>query len=446
MADEQGGLFHHVSDGGVAGKHLLIQEQGALVAPATDGQHNTIKAGIIPIACWRVEDIRFEFDSSVVRPEIEAELTHLAELLREHPPPSRTQPNPGSPLSVFGHADPVGDDDYNKALSGRRATAIYALLTRRADLWEKLYSQPFGNDKWGARALQLMLDTVSPPPSSGEPDPNRVAQHERSAGKRGELFAKYMAKLWGPDLELKKRDFLARGEDPGGKGDFQGCSEFNPVMIFSQDEQKDFDQAKDKTSRNAANAPNRRVMVLIFRKGSRVDPSKWPCPRVTEGTDGCKKRFWSDGEKRRSSRLPTERREFEKTGNTFACRLYDRIANESPCERPGPLRSLFRFGFEEKLCGRNPGAISLHLENRDGSEQKVFSMDEGRLVGGMRIFEYRDAVPGATYRAYLLCGDRTLMLFDDADISKIKDPSDPNNSVTHIHRKAEPKAASHTPR
>jgi len=32
--------------------------------------------------------------------------------------------HPACPLSVFGHADPVGSDDYNKALSGRRAMAV----------------------------------------------------------------------------------------------------------------------------------------------------------------------------------------------------------------------------------------------------------------------------------------------------------------------------------
>ena len=32
--------------------------------------------------------------------------------------------------------------------------------------------------------------------------------------------------------------FLGKGTMRGGKGDFQGCSEFNPVLIFSQKDQK----------------------------------------------------------------------------------------------------------------------------------------------------------------------------------------------------------------
>ncbi|MGZ5150277.1 MAG: OmpA family protein, partial [Burkholderiales bacterium] len=327
MNEQPTGTANVISEGGISAKHPLDQEQTALVGPATGNEFNTFKARIIPVACWRVEDFRFAFDSSVVKPEIKAELKHLAQLLEQHPPPSKIQPLPGFPLSIFGHADPTGNDDYNKMLSGRRATAMYALLTRRAELWEQLFSQPFGNDKWGRATLQMMLDEVSPPASE-----QLVAQHERDAGKRKQLFLAYMEKLCGPELKVEKTDFLGHGDDAGGKGDFQGCSEFNPVLIVSKEDQKKFDQPKNKAARDSANAPNRRVMVLIFRKGSRVDPSRWPCPRVTEGVAGCRKRFWSDGEKRRTDRLPDQPREFEKAKDTFACRFYNRLVDKSPCE------------------------------------------------------------------------------------------------------------------
>jgi OmpA family len=290
MSDPQTELTHVISEGGIAAKHPLTPEVAALVGSATGSEHNTVRAGVIPVACWRLEDVRFEFDSSFVVPGIEAELKTLAQLVKDHPPASKSEGKPGFPLSVFGHADPTGNDDYNKQLSGRRATAIYALLTRDTNLWEKLFSQPFGNDKWGRKSLETMLDKVSPAPA-GKSNQEQAIQHERDAGKRKELFGRYMENLCGPELKLKKQDFLAHGDDTGGKGDFQGCSEFNPVLIFSQKDQTRFEQNNEKTLRNDANAPNRRVMVLILRKGSRVDPSKWPCPRVTEGTAGCRKRF-----------------------------------------------------------------------------------------------------------------------------------------------------------
>jgi hypothetical protein len=288
-------------------------------APATGNELNTVTAAIIPVACWRVDDIRFEFDSSVVTPGIKTELDELTKLIAKHPK---------APLSVFGHADPVGNDDYNKALSGRRATAIYALLIRDTGLWEELFSTPLGNDRWGRPALTLMADTVAPGPGAEQ----LAADAERSAGARGSLFARYMDALCGPSLRLAKSDFLARGENAAGKGDFQGCSEFNPVLIFSAEDQRRFDQSQDKSERNAANAPNRRVMVLLFRKGSKVVPDRWPCPTAKEGPAGCRKRFWSDGESRRTRRLPTAERRFLDTEDTFACRFYHRLTTSSPCE------------------------------------------------------------------------------------------------------------------
>src|SRR5262249_15794664 len=127
--------------------------------------------------------------------------------------------------------------------------------------------------------------------------------------------------------------FLGRGVDLEGKGDYQGCGEFNPLLIFSNDESAQFEEAEDKTLRNKANAPNRRVTALIFRAGSCIDPVKWPCPRWNEGTEACAKRFWLDGNDRRSMRFPQVRREFETTKDTFACRFYQRITDHSPCEQ-----------------------------------------------------------------------------------------------------------------
>jgi hypothetical protein len=102
--------------------------------------------------------------------------------------------------------------------------------------------------------------------------------------------------------------------------------------VFSAQRQQAFDKQQDKTARNAANSPNRRVMVLIFRPGSKVDPARWPCPRASETSAGCRKRFWSDGESRRSKRLTDTDREFELSKDTFACRFYHRLSDKSPCE------------------------------------------------------------------------------------------------------------------
>ena len=155
-----------------------------------------------------------------------------------------------------------------------------------------------------------------------------------------DLISSYLAKILPPEfkaLNIGPADFLAQGKDAHGKGDYQGCSSFNPLLIFSQEKEDSFaaganDQDPDVyAARNLANAPNRRVMVLIFQKGSKVEPNKWPCPSATGDKSGCKKRFWDDGQSRRSTRLPDQDRKYADTQDTFACLFYDLLMKDSPC-------------------------------------------------------------------------------------------------------------------
>lgn len=293
--------------------HPGIEDAPLRVGPSVGSEFNLIRAFLIPKACFKVEDAHFAFDSSFIAPE-NFDVTPLKELLDKHP---------GTKLSIFGHADPAGDDVYNKTLSGRRASAVFGLLTRDVAIWEKLNDHAAGGDNWKPHAEQTMQATTGLP--AGTP--------------RKTLFKAYMDRLCtvpgkGTLVELTKDDFLARGKGQDGKGDFQGCSEFNPLMVFSKDEKAFLDKPENHPKRNQQNQVNRRVMVLLFRPGSQVDPNKWPCPTVEEGIGKCQKRFHSDGETRRSNQAL--HREFKDTKDTFACRFYDRISNSSPCEVPAP--------------------------------------------------------------------------------------------------------------
>lgn len=310
----------------------VIPPQGTLsllVGPATSSERNTVRLPLVPIACWRLADVRFEFDSSFVQPGVAKEFAKLAKLCSNHP---------GAPLSVFGHADPVGEDDYNKMLSGRRAQAIYAVLIRDTARWEKLYTTPLGRDDWAASAVQRMLPAVgfegqTPKAVKAFQGANGLAA-DGTAGPltRAKLFQAYMDTICRDEsdapFQLKKEDFLARGVDAQGKGDYQGCGELNPLLLLSKSE----NQTLPAAARNVENAPNRRVMVLLFRPGSTIASDRWPCPRASEGIAGCKKRLWSDAKKRRA--FGSERREYPQSGDTFACRFYDRLTGDSPCEKP----------------------------------------------------------------------------------------------------------------
>ncbi|MET0849836.1 MAG: OmpA family protein [Candidatus Rokuibacteriota bacterium] len=313
------GTFLDISGDGVAAGYPYRTVLPKLVSPSTGDEFNTLQPHLETVGCALVPDHQFEYDSSFVLPGAQRAFRKLVALIKTRPK---------CPLSVFGHADPEGPDRYNKVLSGRRALAVYAVLVRDASLWDnQLYGDPEGGDRWGDRAIGLMRGALG----------RDTAGAARPAGAaRRQLFLDYMDFLCsdaqGTPFKVAKKDFLGKGADRGGKADYQGCSEFNPVLLFSERETRAFKEDPDKTARNEANAPNRRVLVLLFKEGTEINPKKWPCPRASEGKEGCITRFWSDGEQRRSRLESHKRRQFQESHDTFACRFYHGLAAHAPCE------------------------------------------------------------------------------------------------------------------
>lgn len=367
-----------VSEGGIAADHASEPILPAPVAP-TSGDHNTLRLPLVPVACWRANDMRFEFESSIVSPGLATDVDALSVLVERHTLTGSSGRHKPA-LSVFGHADPTGDDDFNKLLSGRRAQAIFALLTREVDLWDDLFLNPLGNDKWNPRGLELMEDTVKIP-LGPRPDP----------AARKALYKAYMDHLCtvrdpngqAVQFQLLRADFLGGGADKLGKGDFQGCGEFNPVLMFSKEENDRFKDPALQEERNAANAANRRVMVLLFRAGSKVSPSLWPCPRAKEGTAGCRKRFWSDAARRRQ--FQQTRREFKVTQDTFACRFYHRLAVSSPCE--GALEPLLIVALFDVVGAERDRSVELVVFDGQGNEVRTIAgTKETEDAGGFFVF------------------------------------------------------------
>jgi len=288
----------------------MAEDFFAIAPTDLDSDHNTLRQPLRPFAFWQLDDINFAFDSSVLLPSMTAELVGLIGLVRA---------SPGALLSIFGHTDTTGNDEYNKVLAGRRSMALFALLTRRVDLWEFLFANPHGGDDWrrnGDFALALMRATVD---------------DKTGTLPRGALFDRFMTALSqdpdGKPFGLPKTAFLGKGVDAKGKADFQGCSEFNPLIMFSAVEAKDFQRPERKEARDDEGAPNRRVTVFFFPADTKVTVADWPCPRALEGTAACRKRFWSDHKIRRA--FQEDRREHPKDEDTFACRFYDRLAKEA---------------------------------------------------------------------------------------------------------------------
>ncbi|MGE0555051.1 MAG: peptidoglycan-binding protein [Gemmatimonadales bacterium] len=313
-----------ITPSGATGVALPLAPGERQVAPSDGADRNTSRESLRAVGCWTASIAHVEFDSSLILPEIADEIPRLQEVRAA---------NPGGPATVFAHADPVGNDAYNKQLSGRRAVALFGLLTRRVELWDRLFANPFGGDDWRPRGLAMMRQHLE---SSGQP--GATVPTERRA-----LFLAYMSAICrdraGAEVRFAATDFLAGGADPGGKGDVQGCGEFNPVLMLSAAETARLARPENKAERDVEQDPNRRVLVLFFTPGSVVAPEKWPCPRATEGVTGCRRRFFSDADARRTPQA--SRREHPADRSTFACRFYDRLAGDSPCEvvsRPVTVR------------------------------------------------------------------------------------------------------------
>lgn len=409
------------TSGGAAGKLPPREVHSALVGPSLGGEFNVIELDFAPEACVRFDDVRFEFDSSFLGPEAKTELKLLGQLRDE---------DPTRPASVFGHADPTGNDDYNKQLSGRRAQAMYGLLTRKTNLWEDLFKHPQGGDNWGTKSIQIMLtelghydgpvngvldaatrqavrDFQSSPEGAG-----LVVDGDPGPSTRPKLYLAYMDSICvGADDQPFTIDpvegFLARGADAGGKGDFQGCSEFNPDMVFSEPERQRFQQPQHKVERDQENKINRRVVVYLFRSGSEVKPASWPCPRAKEGVAQCRTRFHADGDFRRTPR-GERRRTFDVEGDTFACNFYDRVSALSPCEQ-GPV-------VKDKVCCKQRGIVvnnldPLRIGRLQVSVPAVFGPDQ--TVFAMPCVPY--AGPGVGFLALPPVGANVWVDFEQGD-------------------------------
>jgi hypothetical protein len=342
-------------DGGIAADHAPRLTLPVLAAPFPETQKsnvNTIRRSLVCVACKDVPGSHYAFDSSILAPESKKGFAALKPILDRHP---------GSPLSIFGHADPEGSEVYNKFLSERRAEVVFGMLIRDVPTWERLFShhENTPGDVWGDSAVELMLRALdfTADANNKEKFGDVIKRYQIDRGispsgrndttLRAKLFAEYMDFLCSDDkgtpFQLTKADFLGEGAKHGA---FQGCSEFNPQLVLAKVEEDGFkaDTVNGKDDRAAANFDNRRAIIYLFRAGSKIDPAKWPCPLATEGIGKCVSHFWSDGNDRKGKLIADKRRRFGKAvrdhteriaqiEKTFACRFYHGLAQHSPCER-----------------------------------------------------------------------------------------------------------------
>ena len=91
---------------------------------AASGEKTMIKVQQIPLepkqhVMEEVFEVRFDFNKSIIKPEYQELIQKLA---------SATQENKNIKVSVVGHTDTMGTENYNYALGGRRAEAVQKML------------------------------------------------------------------------------------------------------------------------------------------------------------------------------------------------------------------------------------------------------------------------------------------------------------------------------
>src|SRR5215467_10744800 len=171
---------------GVVATHPGRTELPVQIAPVPQSRKskdfNTVRPQLITIACKMLPGRHFAFDSSFISPESAKGLTKFAKLMLALQEQDEAKRFP--PCSVFGHADPVGDDAYNKTLSGRRARAVYGLLIREFKIWDELYRHDAGGDSWGMQSIRAMLSVSlspgEPPYYEGALDPGKDPQVKKT--------------------------------------------------------------------------------------------------------------------------------------------------------------------------------------------------------------------------------------------------------------------------
>jgi outer membrane protein OmpA-like peptidoglycan-associated protein len=106
-------------------------------------------------------DVTFAFDRSDIQPQFYKVLDEVAGTMNQYP---------STTIDVVGHADSVGTDVYNQALSERRASSVASYLTTRGVLPARLYVAGMGerqpiasNDTEAGRAQNRRVEIVLRP-------------------------------------------------------------------------------------------------------------------------------------------------------------------------------------------------------------------------------------------------------------------------------------------
>lgn len=95
-------------------------------------------AKVNAVGCWVLDNVLFDFDKDVIKPEAFAQLDAVYEILEK---------NPAMSVELQGHTDNIGTKKYNMNLSLRRANSVANYLVNKGIARNRLATTGFGFDK-----------------------------------------------------------------------------------------------------------------------------------------------------------------------------------------------------------------------------------------------------------------------------------------------------------
>jgi outer membrane protein OmpA-like peptidoglycan-associated protein len=101
-------------------------------------QRDLVLAPLLLGSSIRLNNIFFDFDMDVLRPESHRELDRLANLLKKHP---------SMIIQIEGHTDDYGNDEYNLKLSERRVAAVISYLVSQGIDPIRLVARGYGKTR-----------------------------------------------------------------------------------------------------------------------------------------------------------------------------------------------------------------------------------------------------------------------------------------------------------
>lgn len=282
-------------------------------------------------------DITFATALSFLHPDHAAELKGLRASID-----AWKKKTPDGKLAIFGHADAVGKESDNKALSERRGRALLAFLTLDASGYASIGKE----EDWKLDLHQALLKYLGHDPGAidGQDGPKTQAavksfRKQQGLSESGTLDADTKQKLYAAFFADVNSKAVPSGDFDDVNGNpYAGCSEFNLA---------------EKTQ--GACEKNRRVGVFLL-KASKNFPIHYPCSKGNVSV--CQKQVGKKGDRRTAG---------------FGCWFYDQLIVERPNKPPpppdDPIADL-KWDVESAWCG-DTAKLTAASSLADGTEVAI---------------------------------------------------------------------------